>query len=430
MKTKAVFLNCVLSFALIANCSFAGLSLSKEKVDEGDEEPIYNWYHQASDDLDFIQKKECQVSKKNLLVDVPTEVIIYKIFQYVPLKELINTFSYVSKAFNEYIKKSYDNSERHEAVSIRMKNNFKNLKSLHDFAKKYQYDLKGVIIFVKINMDELKNNLSGTISKGAEEIYLKNIKDLGELIFLVEGETITFDALLNYSLMEASSEKIKKLELRKFGIKTIENLLFEGIEKFFLDDNKIKSIENICKCSDFNYIFYANNDSFYCIKKLINLKILSLNNNKVKNLDGIQHLVNLRKLSLKNNNIKDIILIGSCNELVFLDLSNNNIKNIDAIYLLQKLKSLNLSNNKIKLIKKNIINLTSLENLDVTNNQIEKLEFVSYGSCGLNPITLRSLRLTGNLIDQTTLAVLEKTKKEFDEINLNCGEHRVLEIEL
>lgn len=91
--------------------------------------------------------------------------------------------------------------------------------------------------------------------------------------------------------------------------------------------------------------YYKDNLSF--LRRLRNLKELTIANTGFKNLGIVRDLLNLIRLEVPKNNISDISAIRALNELAHLDLRNNNLNNLDDLPLeyLRGLASLKLSGN-------------------------------------------------------------------------------------
>lgn len=79
-----------------------------------------------------------------------------------------------------------------------------------------------------------------------------------------------------------------------------------------------------------------------------NLRVLKLNCNPIKSLEGIENLPQLRTLVLTGTEIEDISLVKNLKYLTELRIDNTNVKNIDALKDLAYLSKLNLDNTKIK----------------------------------------------------------------------------------
>ena len=83
----------------------------------------------------------------------------------------------------------------------------------------------------------------------------------------------------------------------------------------------------------------------------INLKILQINNCKLKDLSGIVCFEHLEIVEAKNNEISDLIELEMCSSIKKLDFENNLIEKEENIYFLgslEKLEYVNLIGNPIK----------------------------------------------------------------------------------
>ena len=81
------------------------------------------------------------------------------------------------------------------------------------------------------------------------------------------------------------------------------------------------------------------------------LKILQMNNCRLKELNGIVCFEHLEVFEAKNNLINDLIEIEMCSSIVKLDLENNIIEDEENIYFLSsldKLEYLNLKGNPLR----------------------------------------------------------------------------------
>ena len=104
---------------------------------------------------------------------------------------------------------------------------------------------------------------------------------------------------------------------------------------------------------------------------LTELKILTLNNNKIKKIENLENLSKLEKLELRGNKIKKIEGINNLNSLSTFTLSCNLINNIDESDLpkLNSLKEFGLFGNYIGIENKTM-------DLDIDKQNIEFLERV------------------------------------------------------
>ncbi|XP_076623198.1 uncharacterized protein LOC143342818 [Colletes latitarsis] len=128
------------------------------------------------------------------------------------------------------------------------------------------------------------------------------------------------------------------------------NCTFSKLYTLFLDHNCIKSIMNLSK-------------------KLPVIKHLFLNNNYLQNISGINHCSTLESLFLDYNEIstlnKDDFIEN--NNLKVLSLENNKIKSLEFIKVLQKLQKLYAANNCLT-------NEHEIQYLSLLNN-LEELTF-------------------------------------------------------
>ncbi len=108
-----------------------------------------------------------------------------------------------------------------------------------------------------------------------------------------------------------------------------ENFEFSYFNNYILDDKKnvvglrirntIKNIPDI-------------------ISEFKHLKVLDIENNKIKNIDAIKSLTQLTHLYISKNNIEDISILSHLNNLQYLYAENNPIKDIASIGELKELK--------------------------------------------------------------------------------------------
>lgn len=104
------------------------------------------------------------------------------------------------------------------------------------------------------------------------------------------------------------------------------------LENLFLQNNMIKTIENLGKCKQ--------------------LKILNLSNNNIFKLEGLSELLELQTLTCSDNylkNFEDLEHLGECSETITsLDLSGNKIEaNPKLLDLIPQVKVLYLFGNPL-----------------------------------------------------------------------------------
>ena len=105
-----------------------------------------------------------------------------------------------------------------------------------------------------------------------------------------------------------------------------------------------------------------------------NLKIIQMNNCKLKDLGGLICFEHLEIFEAKNNLISDLIELEMCMSLKKLDLENNLVDNIQNIYFLSSLDGLvylNLLKNPIQNYEEKIKNLLpNLKELNIPNHDL------------------------------------------------------------
>lgn len=141
------------------------------------------------------------------------------------------------------------------------------------------------------------------------------------------------------------------------------------------------------------------------ISDLSHIKVLNINNNKIKSIDLSKLPPFLEEINLNNNNITELNLNSSPKSLKIFSISNNKIKNIKMEN--SNIQCLFISNNKLVTVGKfnnnlhtahfnnnDIIDFEDINNikkLDCSNNKIKKFKCCEYIKClniSNNPITI------------------------------------------
>ena len=210
------------------------------------------------------------------------------------------------------------------------------------------------------------DNLGGPIKRGGgnsqNETLFKNFSNFMRQIIdsenekFLNGDINAIDYVLaKYLKMNIEDlQKLQKLTIRINGSYGLLNQFGQRLTnlKFLkLNDSFIQSIEDLG--SNFK-----------------NLKILQINNCKLKDLTGIICFEQLEILEAKNNEISDLIELEMSSSIKKLNLENNLIENEQNIYFLSSLEDLeyiNLLGNPIKNYEKKLQEL--LPNLKEINIQ-------------------------------------------------------------
>ncbi len=115
---------------------------------------------------------------------------------------------------------------------------------------------------------------------------------------------------------------------------------------------------------------------------------INLDNQSLYKLDNISYLANLKWASFNNNYILNIDGFDKCVKLEELSLENNLIYSLTGLEQLVNLRKLNVSNNEIVYFDDSLIridygtknwdiNLTRLTYLNISNNKLTSLRFIS-----------------------------------------------------
>ncbi|MCJ8274013.1 MAG: leucine-rich repeat domain-containing protein [Psychrosphaera sp.] len=99
---------------------------------------------------------------------------------------------------------------------------------------------------------------------------------------------------------------------------------------------------------------------------------LTCKSHNISNLEGIEYLVNLKELSLVDNKIVDISLLSKLSNLEKLNLNRNKVFDLRAVAVHKALYELNLNNNQIQDISP-LSELSHLVVLTLKGNQIDEL---------------------------------------------------------
>ena len=166
---------------------------------------------------------------------------------------------------------------------------------------------------------------------------------------------------------------------------------------------------------------YLREDSMDLLSRLINLRVLMLNCNRLKSLPtSFGQLRNLRILNLSNNFMQTIPeCFFELQELVHLDMSYNLINTLPTqIGCLSKLQVLNLENNLIKTLPEEMQSLHHLKRLTMTYNLIDNIENFSHIP-SLSKLTLDHTRIKEATITNSQLEYISICDSHLSKITLS-----------
>lgn len=208
------------------------------------------------------------------------------------------------------------------------------------------------------------------------------------------------DAFYNCSALEKLHLNMNNLTQVPLAVKNMRSL-----QELDLGENKIKNLEE----NDFQGMFnlqglrlignYIENITKNIFKDQVNLQILNLAHNKIRIIeagvfDGKFHL---RAIRLDENELLSVEkLFQNVPNLTWLNVSNNNIENLDYLSLPPKLEWFDIHKNKIKELKLDNDNERNknLRTLDISFNKITSITPDSF------PNGIELLFLNDNLIKE------------------------------
>ena len=226
--------------------------------------------------------------------------------------------------------------------------------------------------------------------------FMRQIIDSQNDKFLNGNINVIDYVLAKYLKMNITDlQKLQKLTIRINGSYGLLNQFGQRLTnlKFLkLNDSFIQSIDDLG--SNFK-----------------NLKILQINNCKLKDLTGIICFEQLEILEAKNNEISDLIELEMSSSIKKLNLENNLIANEENIYFLSSLEDLeyiNLLGNPIKNYEKKLKELLpNLKEINIQKDICDEIDLYN------NMITTNTENITNN----TTTKNINKNEESKDNIN-------------
>jgi Leucine-rich repeat (LRR) protein len=172
----------------------------------------------------------------------------------------------------------------------------------------------------------------------------------------------------------------------------IEDTQTDFIKTATFDNNSLSKLDNIELFLPYTKKLSLSNNQLVDIKSISNLnhlQFINLSNNSLASLEPIKELTNLKWLNLSSNQIKTLDPLMNSINIEYIDASDNIIKEIPNFSVLKNLKSLNLNTNEIRMLKCCPVYLpVSLEELFLAYNFIDDLNEINFLSCLKNLTTL------------------------------------------
>lgn len=214
------------------------------------------------------------------------------------------------------------------------------------------------------------------------------------------------------------AEHLKILSLYNCAIKKIGKLKeFTQLEELNLRMNPVSKLKGIKKLTNLKklIISFTKIKSIEQVQYLSHLKVLDVYSTRLPSITGIEHLKyleelivpdiesfdlicaikSLKKISLRNNEITEIKGLEKFPNLEELDLFANGISEIKGLEMLKNLRILDLCSTRVTEIK-GLENLGNLENLSLGHTSIPKIKGLE------NLVNLKELDLTNYLGESLT----------------------------
>jgi Leucine-rich repeat (LRR) protein len=189
-------------------------------------------------------------------------------------------------------------------------------------------------------------------------------------------------------------EHMKQLELKDKGLTNLHKLdeFCEQLEELDASHNQIGQLDGVPRTVRQLKITHNCLTDLAAWGHLCNLQYIDVSNNEIESLSSFKYLIHLRGLRADNNKIDSLDGVSQLDGLLNLRLRGNAIESIDfAGTRLQRLTDLDLKDNNINKVQ-NLQELSSLANLNLEENRL--CDF-SLGRSETHS-TLRHLRLSGN----------------------------------
>ena len=233
--------------------------------------------------------------------------------------------------------------------------------------KVFEIEHLSYLISTFLFFDEKKTFYS--INKKLNFFFRNSINQLKSKVFIKSPEIV--ERFQNLKIIEISSSRIIDGNLfKKKGLKNLQHLTLKGAHIFDWSDiselKELKSLILISNCiEDISFI------------KNLQISILDLGNNKIKDINCLKYLPNLKSLSLQQCELSNLEVLKHSNfkTLEKLFIGMNNIQNYSFLKNLRNLNTLNLFGS----------NLISIDFLK-----------------GLNEESIIELNLSSNIIDDYT----------------------------
>lgn len=204
------------------------------------------------------------------------------------------------------------------------------------------------------------------------EVHLYNQSSIGDFSILAEIPTLRKVTLDNCAVTNDRLREIAKIT---------------QITELTLDNNRIDSVQSLSSLSSLNFLSLCNNKltEIKGLDKLESFTTLILVGNKISDLSSLSSLKALSELSVADNEITSLMGIGNLASLTKLDLSGNKLTSLSGISSLSSLETLTAVNCGLTDIAA-LSKLTGLVTVDFSGNKIA--DFSALRQTGVTTLTL------------------------------------------
>lgn len=277
----------------------------------------------------------------------------------------------------------------------------------------YSYTVGGVVEPVSFTDEAIEASVRQLLNTGANTtIYTNDLWTIKEFTLPAEAQSYTDLALLT-RLESLAMENMPEGVLSQMGaIATLKTLSMSG-SRLGEEDMAILSTLTALEGLDLSDCSIS---SITSLESLINLTVLDLSSNAIRNLSVLSGLTGLQQLDLSHNAVTDLSPLSILVNLTELDVSHNSLTSLNPICGITALTDLKASNNQITNIDalKQLVNLTVL---DISYNTV----------VDVSPLTvctaMTELNISNNIVvDVATLS----TMKDLTSFNLAHNQVEVL----
>ena len=222
---------------------------------------------------------------------------------------------------------------------------------------------------------------------------------------------------VDFNLIDSSFESLVNIIINLYKYYPCYNIFItiDSIYQLLLNNNNVDSNDNYKEKKFQNIITNENINKINPTQSIFSIKL------ELKDFDAIKfnkNLLNLEILELQNNNIKDLSPFKEANlkNLKFLNLSNNIIDDKNSDYLmnsnLNKLFDLNMCSNNLcnySFFEK-IIHFPNLRYLFVSSNKFNDSDFEKYKNTIIDLSHLEEIGLSDGVFSDKTIELLDNFK--------------------